>query len=188
MSADGQAWDAAGLEAGAKTKTEEEDLRWYAVHTRARHEKMVAERLHELGFATFLPLVKETRRWSDRKKVVEFPLFGCYVFVRFALSNQKRLRVCQTDGVLQIVGVKGQGIAIPDEQIEAVRALLNGDLAWSNHPFLKIGQRVRIRGGALQGVEGVLLSRNGDRTLIISIDAIQRSLAVSVEGYRVEPV
>jgi transcription antitermination factor NusG len=186
MSADGQAWDAAGLEAGAKA--EEEDLRWYAVHTRARHEKMVAERLRELGFVTFLPLVKETRRWSDRKKVVELPLFGCYVFVRFAPSNQKRLRVCQTDGVLQIVGVKGQGIAIPDEQIEAVRALLNGDLAWSNHPFLKIGQRVRIRGGALQGVEGVLLSRNGDRTLIISIDAIQRSLAVSVEGYRVEPV
>jgi transcription antitermination factor NusG len=185
MSANGQAWDA-GLE--AVTQPETEDLRWYAVHTRARHEKMVAERLHELGFATFLPLVKETRRWSDRKKVVELPLFGCYVFVRFVPTNQKRLRVCQTDGVLQIVGVKGQGVAIPDEQIEAVRALLNGDLAWSNHPFLKIGQRVRICGGALQGVEGVLLSRNGDRTLIISIDAIQRSLAVSVEGYRVEPV
>jgi transcription antitermination factor NusG len=161
---------------------------WYAVHTRARHEKLVAERLEEFGFTTFLPLVRETRRWSDRKKVVEFPLFGCYVFVHFTPTNQKRLRVCQTDGVLQIVGVKGQGIAIPDEQIESVRTLLNGDLAWSNHPFLKIGQRVRICGGALQGVEGVLLSRNGDRTLIISIDAIQRSLAVSVEGYRVEPI
>jgi transcription antitermination factor NusG len=90
--------------------------------------------------------------------------------------------------VLQIVGVKGQGIAIPDDQIEAVRALLNGSLPWSNHPFLKIGQRVRVCGGALEGVEGVLVSRNGDRTLIISVDAIQRSLAVSVEGYRVEPV
>ena len=70
------------------------------------------------GFTTFLPLVKETRRWSDRKKVVEFPLFGCYVFVQLVPTNQMRLRVCQTDGVLQIVGVKGQGIAIPDDEIE----------------------------------------------------------------------
>jgi len=90
--------------------------------------------------------------------------------------------------VLQIVGVKGQGIPIPDEQIEAVRTVLTGELPWTNHPFLKIGQRVRICGGALEGVEGVLVSRNGDRTLVISVDAIQRSLAVSVEGYRVEPL
>jgi transcription antitermination factor NusG len=186
VSATGEQWKAEGPDEGGKPDAEE--ARWYAVHTRARHEKMVAERLLELGFTTFLPLVKETRRWSDRNKVVELPLFGCYVFVRFAASNQKRLRVCQTDGVLQIVGVKGQGIAIPDEQVEAVRAVLSGSLAWSNHPFLKIGQRVRICGGALEGVEGVLTSRSGDKTLIISVDAIQRSIAVSVEGYRVEPI
>lgn len=172
----------------AYAKSDFDTSHWYAVHTRARHEKMVAERLQEMGFATFLPLVKETRRWSDRKKVVELPLFSCYVFVEFVPTSEKRLRVSQTDGVLQIVGVKGQGIAIPHEQIDAVRTLLNGNLAWSNHPFLKIGQRVRICGGALEGVEGSLISRNGDRTLIISVDAIQRSLAVSVEGYRVEPI
>ena len=186
MSSRGESWNPGAL--AADREPERDDPRWYAVHTRARHEKMVAERLQELGFTTFLPLVKETRRWSDRKKVIELPLFGCYVFVRFAASNQKRLRVCQTDGVLQIVGVKGQGVAIPDEQVEAVRAVLSGSLAWSNHPFLKIGQRVRICGGALEGVEGVLTSRNGDKTLIISVDAIQRSIAVSVEGYRVEPI
>lgn len=186
MSAAGEQWKVEGRDEGRTPEGEEP--RWYAVHTRARHEKMVAERLLELGFTTFLPLVKETRRWSDRNKVVELPLFGCYVFVRFAASNQKRLRVCQTDGVLQIVGVKGQGIAIPDEQVDAVRAVLSGSLAWSNHPFLKIGQRVRICGGALEGIEGVLTSRNGDKTLIISVDAIQRSIAVSVEGYRVEPI
>lgn len=183
MSSNGKHFD------GSVTTTQEPDEpRWYAVHTRARHEKLVAERLQEFGFNTFLPLVKEMRRWSDRKKLVEFPLFGCYVFVEFAPSNEKRLRVCQTDGVLQIVGVKGQGIAIPNEQIEAVRTLLSGSLPWANHPFLKIGQRVRICGGALEGVEGSLISRNGERTLIISVDAIQRSLAVSVEGYRVEPI
>ncbi len=75
---------------------------------------------------------------------------------------------------------------IPDEQIDALRTVVTQQVPWSAHPFLKIGQRVRIRGGSLEGVEGVLLSRNGDRTLIISVDAIQRSLAVRVEGYDVE--
>jgi transcription antitermination factor NusG len=161
---------------------------WYAVHTRARHEKMVAERLHEQGINTYLPLLKETHRWSDRKKIVELPLFSCYVFAKFIPSSQDRLRVCRTDGVLQIIGTRGEGIAIPDEQIEAVRALMNERLAWSAYPFLKIGQRVRIRGGAMNGVEGILVARNNDRTLVVSIDVIQRSIAVSIEGYHVEPI
>ena len=82
----------------------------------------------------------------------------------------------------------GEGTPIPDAQIEAVRSLVERELPWSSHPFLKIGQRVRIRSGALDGMEGILLSRNGDRTLVISVEAIQRSLAVRVEGYEVEPV
>jgi transcription antitermination factor NusG len=161
---------------------------WYAVHTRARHEKTVAERLQEQGVPSFLPLVQETHSWSDRKKTVELPLFSCYVFARMAPGNQQRLQVCRTDGVLQIVGVRGQGIPIPDEQINAVRALLAEQLPWSAHPYLRIGQRVRICGGALDGVEGILLARNGDRTLVVSVEAIQRSIAVRIEGYRVEPV
>jgi transcription antitermination factor NusG len=172
----------------ASVATLDRAAHWYAVHTRARHEKMVAERLREQGITTFLPLVKETHRWSDRKKVVELPLFGCYVFAKFAANVRDRLQICRTDGVLQIVGVRGEGIPIPDEQIDAVRSLLAEQLPFSSHPFLKIGQRVRICGGALDGVEGVLLSRNGDRTLIVSVDVIQRSLAVRIEGYRVEAV
>jgi transcription antitermination factor NusG len=86
------------------------------------------------------------------------------------------------------VGASGEGVAIPEEQIDAVRGLIEGPMPWSSHPFLKIGQRVRIRSGALDGLEGILVSRNGDRTLVISVDAIQRSLAVRVEGYEVEPV
>ena len=82
--------------------------------------------------------------------------------------------------------MRGEAIPIPDEQIEALRTVVTQQVPWVEHPFLKIGQRVRIRGGSLEGVEGVLLSRNGDRTLIISVDAIQRSLAVRVEGYDVE--
>jgi transcriptional antiterminator NusG len=161
---------------------------WYAVQTRARHEKRVAERFQEQGISIFLPLVSELRTWSDRKKMVESPLFGCYVFVKVAAGREERLRVCCVEGVLRIVGGQGEGSAIPSEQIEAVRTLTSQKLAWSVHPFLQIGQRVRIKSGAMNGVEGILLGRDGDRTLIVSVDAIQRSLSVRIEGYDIEPV
>jgi transcription elongation factor/antiterminator RfaH len=164
-----------------------EPANWYAVQTRARNEKVICERLQEQGLRTFLPLVSEVRRWSDRKKKVELPLFSCYVFVKLSISNHdERMRVFRTSGVFRIVSMRGEAVPIPDEQIETLRAVITQQVPFSAHPFLKIGQRVRIRGGSLEGVEGVLLSRNGDRTLIISVDAIQRSLAVSVEGYDVE--
>ena len=161
---------------------------WYALQTRARHEKVVSERLEEEGITTFLPLVSEVRRWSDRRKTVQLPLFSCYVFVKLVPRSRERMRVDRINGAFGIVGVRGQGIPIPEEQIEAVRTVITQQVPWSNHPFLKVGQRVRIRGGSMDGVEGVLLSRNGDRTLIISIDTIQRSLAVRIEGYDVEAV
>lgn len=163
-------------------------VNWYAVQTRARHEKRVAERFREQGLPIFLPLVSEVRRWSDRKKTIELPLFGCYVFVKVAASREERLRVCCVDGVLRIVGGKGEGAPIPNDQIEAVRAITSQQLTWSEHPFLKIGQRVRIKSGALVGVEGILVGRDGNRTLVVSVDAIQRSLSVRIEGYDVEPL
>jgi transcription antitermination factor NusG len=161
---------------------------WYGLQTRPRHEKIVVQRLEERGVTTLLPLVTEVHRWSDRKKTVEVPLFSCYVFAKFAPNREERLRILRVEGVFGLVGARGEGTPIPDEQIEAVRSVVSGQLPWSSHPFLKIGQRVRIRSGALNGVEGILVSRNGDRTLVISVDAIQRSLAVSVEGYAVEAV
>ncbi len=161
---------------------------WYGLQTRPRHEKVVAQRLEERGVATFLPLVTEEHRWSDRKKTVQMPLFGCYVFAKFVPNRSERLRVLRVEGVFGLVGSKGEGTPIPDSQIDSVRSLVGGKLQWSSHPFLKIGQRVRICSGALDGMEGILVSRDGDRTLVISVDAIQRSLAVRVEGYEVEPV
>jgi transcription antitermination factor NusG len=161
---------------------------WYAVQTRARHEKMVEQRLVERGVTTFLPLVSEVHRWSDRKKTVQMPLFTNYLFAKLAPTNVDRLRVLRVDGVLNLVGARCEGTPIPEEQIVAVRTLVEERLPWFPHPFLKIGQRVRIRGGALDGLEGILVSRNGGRNLVISVDAIQRSLAVSVEGYNVEAV
>jgi transcription antitermination factor NusG len=161
---------------------------WYGLQTRPRHEKIVMQRLEERGVTTFLPLVTEEHRWSDRKKSVQMPLFSCYVFAKFVPNRSERLRVLRVEGVFGLIGARGEGAPIPDEQIDAVRNVVEGQLPWSSHPFLKIGQRVRIRSGALNGLEGILVSRNGDRTLVISVDAIQRSLAVRVEGYEVEPI
>jgi transcription antitermination factor NusG len=167
---------------------EQNDENWYAVHTRARHERAVALRLGERGVTTFLPTVTEVHRWNDRKKTIELPLFSCYLFVRLMPRNEERQRVLRTDSVLGLVGALGVGTPIPNEQINAVRILVSERLPCCSHPFLKVGQRVRIRGGALEGLEGIFLSRHGERRLIISVDAMQRSLAIQVEGYEVEPI
>jgi transcription antitermination factor NusG len=159
---------------------------WYAVHTRVHQERLVAQRLRNQGLTPFLPVTTEIRRWSDRRKYIEVPLFSCYVFVRMTMAPEERARFFCVDGILGLVGVRGYGTPIPDEQIEAVRALLTQKLSWSFHPFLKVGQRVRIRGGALDGIEGIFLSRNGDQTLVISVDAVQRSLAVRISGYDID--
>lgn len=161
---------------------------WFALHTHARHEKVVEQKLRDRGIVTFLPLVTEVHRWSDRKKKVQLPLFSSYVFARLTPSKVERLRVLAIDGIFSFVGVRGEGTPIPESQIEAVRALVDGGIPWLSHPFLRIGQRVRIRSGALDGVEGILVDRAGDSTLVISVDAIQRSLAVRVEGYEVEAI
>ncbi len=182
MAANGLLWQAANPIPLVSTETQN----WYALHTRPRHEKLVIQRLAERGVETFLPIVNEVHRWSDRKKTVQTPLFSCYAFARFQPNRVERLRVLRVAGVIGLVGSGGEGTAIPDSQIDSVRALLAGALPWSSHPFLKIGQRVRIRSGALDGMEGILVSRNGAHTLVISVDAIQRSLAVRVEGYQVE--
>ena len=159
---------------------------WYAVQTRARHERVVVQRFRDKGLTTFLPVFTEVRRWSDRWKSVELPLFCCYVFVRIMATNEDRLKVLRTDSVFDFVGIPRQGTQIPDQQIDAVRTIVAERMNWETYPFLKIGQRVRIRSGSLTGVEGILVARHGKRSVVVSIDAIQRSLAVRVEGYEIE--
>ncbi len=163
-------------------------LRWYALHTRARHEKAIERRLREQGMETFVPTTMEVHRWSDRKKKVEVPLFSCYVFIRCALSARDRTLVHGVESVHGFVGSRGSSLPIPDEQIEGIQRVLAQTAPWRSYPFLKAGQRVRVRGGAMDGVEGVFLAENGDHSLIISVDAIQRSMAVRIDGYDVEPV
>jgi transcription antitermination factor NusG len=96
--------------------------------------------------------------------------------------------VLSVNGVLRFVGVRGEGVPIPDDQVESIRALVSGKVPYTLYPFLKIGQRVRVRGGSLDGVEGILVARNGNRTLVISVEPIQRSLAINLDGYQVQPI
>jgi transcription antitermination factor NusG len=158
---------------------------WFAVRTRPRHEKAVVKQLEFTRVETFLPLCTETRSWSDRRKEVDFPLFPGYVFVRFPNASHTRFQVFQARGVIGFVGPNNKATAIPAQQIEAIRSLVDARVDFRPHPYLNVGQRIRIRNGALQGLEGVLVRVASDQSLIVSVDLIHKSVAIRLEGYDV---
>ncbi len=160
---------------------------WYAVYVTPRHEKRVTTRLEEKCLPVFLPLFRAVHRWSDRRKCVELPLFPGYTFVRLSVRQEDRVAVLRTSGVLRFVGAAPSlGTPIPAKQIEDIWVLVNSRLPLEPHPFLKVGDRVRIRSGSLAGVEGILSGKNSDATLVITIDLLQRSVAVRIHGFDVE--
>jgi transcription termination/antitermination protein NusG len=161
---------------------------WFAIHTRSKCEKKVATQLGDVQIKCFLPIVKEIRAWSDRSKVIDQPLFPGYIFVRISGEDRIRISVLRINGVVGFVGVQGQGIPIPDPEIENIQTLLSSRLPFEPYPFLRVGQKVRIRGGYLDGIEGILAAKNSDRSVVISVDLIQRSLAVRVCGFDLEPI
>lgn len=158
---------------------------WYAIQTRYRFENKIAAQLQSKGVETFLPVFNEVHRWTDRQKTISLPLFSGYVFVRLHTSAPSRANVLHTEGVIGFVNVHGEASPIPSRQIDDLRTLLAQKLPCSLHAFLKVGQRVRIRGGCLHGLEGIL-AQSGPKTLVISIECIQRSMAVTIEGYELE--
>ena len=166
----------------------QDEVYWYAVFSRSRHEKIVATALTNTGVTTFLPLVSEMHSWSDRRKLVDVPLFPGYVFVQIPNTAEAKLHVLKTSGVVQFVGNRQGAVSIPDKEISDVRAVLEQKISCSPHPFLQLGQRVRIRGGSMDGVEGILVGCDSASKLVISIELIQRSLAVSVYNLDVEPI
>jgi transcription antitermination factor NusG len=183
MSSLGQVAVASRLPAGSEQGTQ-----WFAIQTRARHEKKVRAGLQERGIETFLPLVRQTRLWSDRRKEIEFPLFSCYAFVHIVPTPQTRLAVLNTPGALSFVGVQHRPTPIPRNQIEYLRTAVLNQVPLAEQPFIKLGQRVRIRGGALEGIEGILVAAKSGRRLVLSIEPIERSVSFSIEGYDIEPV
>ena len=162
------------------------DEQWYALHTRSRHEKVVAALVQQKGVTTFLPLFSRVHRWSDRRKTVQVPLFPGYTFLRVDATPETCIRILQTPGVVGFVGTGWRGIPIPEKQIQDIQTLLAQNVPCASFPFLRVGQRVRIRGGCLDGIEGRLVTVKGDRTLVISVEPILHSLAIRLEGYDVE--
>lgn len=160
---------------------------WYAIQTHSQREKFVAHHLNLRGIANYLPVYSETHRWSDRKKRVELPLFPGYLFVNIFATNENRVRVLSVPGAAHFVGPKNDAAVITDGEIGAIQTLITREITWTDHPFLETGMRVRIHGGPLDGTEGLFLKRKSKDRLVISIQALQRSLAVVIDGsYGVE--
>lgn len=161
-------------------------LRWYAIYTSANHEKSVAEQLRLRTVEHFLPLYESLRRWKDRSVKLKLPLFPGYVFVRLVLRD--KLSVVQIPGVARLVGFDGTPAALPDEEIEALRTSFVTGVRVEPHPFLTVGRRVRVKAGPLAGMEGVLVQRKGKFRVVISIELIQRSVAVQLDEPDLEPL
>jgi transcription antitermination factor NusG len=167
--------------AGDKTPTE-----WYAVQTRSRHEKRVAEELRARAVEEFLPLHRTRRRWKNGVLAdVEWPLFPCYLFVRIPLSE--RARILQLPGVLGFAVNSAHPTVLADHDIEALKAMALICRA-EPHPFLKAKDHVRIVAGPLAGMEGVLLRRANELRVVLSLDFIMRSVAVEVSELDIQPM
>jgi transcription antitermination factor NusG len=164
----------------------EPGLSWYAIHTNYQHEKTVARILTQKGFDVFLPLYDVAHRWKDRTKQLSLPLFPCYVFIQDALD--RRLQILGTPGVHGFVGWSGRAAPIPEEEIEAVLRMIKSSLKVEPHPFLKCGDWVRVKSGPLQGIEGILVRKKNLFRLVLSVEMLQKSVAVEVDVTAVESV
>lgn len=160
--------------------------RWYAAYTSANHEKRVAEQLAARTIEHFLPSYASVRHWKDRRVTLQLPLFPGYVFVRTELRD--RLRVLQVPGVARLVGFGGMPTPLPQDDIDALRAGLVSGVHAEPHPYLSVGRRARIKQGPLAGLEGILLRWKGNWRVVLSLDLIQRSVAVDVDAAALEPV
>jgi len=158
--------------------------RWYAAYTRANHERRVADQLIERGVENFLPQYESVRKWKDRRVRLQMPLFPGYVFVHLAL--QSRLQVLQVPGVAYLVGFGGKPVAVPEEEFAKIRGFLKPGLRAEPHPYLTAGRRVRVRSGPLAGTQGIVLRRKGNFRLVISIELIQRAVAVNIDAADLE--
>jgi transcription antitermination factor NusG len=157
------------------------------VQTKYRYERRVTAQLQGKGLETFLPLLQEIHRWSDRPKQINVPLFSGYTFARLTPSSDTRAELLRTGGVIGLICFGGEAVPVSAKQIHDLRTLLAGKVPCALHAFLKAGQRVRVRGGCLDGLEG-LLEETRKKELVISIESIQRSVAVRIEGYELELV
>jgi transcription antitermination factor NusG len=176
----------ANLSDAAAQRATYAEQHWYAAYTCANHEKQVAAQLDVRAVEHFLPLYSSVRRWKDRRVTLELPLFPGYVFIRLAL--QERLRVLEIPSLVRLVGFSGGPAALPDEEMEILRSGLGRSLRAEPHPFLTVGRRVRITGGPFAGLEGVLKRKKRSLRVVVTLELIQRSVAVDVDVADVQAV
>ena len=160
-------------------QTNELALRWYALRTKSRHEKLVRDQLDKQGIEPLLPTVKRLSQWKDRKKEIEIPLFSGYCFVRF--SRLEKTPVQKILGVVEIVGSGNRPEPIPEQEIDALRLLMTSVLPYDPHPYLHEGMQVEVIRGPLQGAHGILLRKEKRHRLVIGVRLIQQAAAVEID-------
>jgi len=158
---------------------------WFALYTRPRHEKQVFEDLSGRGIEAFLPTYKVRRRWSDRYKIVEEPLFKNYLFVK--LTIERYHETLRPYGAVSFVKCDDRPAEIPDVEVESIRRLVTSELPYNPHPYLKVGRKVRVKTGPLEGCEGILTRKKGLARLVLSVHLLQQSVVAEVDADAVEP-
>lgn len=161
------------------------ELPWFALQVRTRHETAIAGFLEAKGYEQFVPLYKSRKRWSDRVKVMEAPLFPGYLFCRF--DPQYRLPVLKTPGVIQVIGYNRIPAPIDETEIHAIQTLIASGLQTQPWPFLAVGDHVRIESGALRGLDGIVVKLKENHRLVVSVTLLRRSVAVEIDSALVEP-
>ena len=161
-------------------------IHWFALQVRSRWEGNTAELLRGKGLETLLPTYTSKRKWSDRLKVVESPLFPGYVFCRFNVHD--RLPVLITPGVLSVVGRGKTPVAVDDAEILSIRAALESGIEMEPWPYVEIGERVRIKDEVFDGMEGILTNFKGSSRVVISVSLLRRSVALEIDRSRITPL
>lgn len=168
------------------TNSSDYELRWFAVQTRHRHEKCIAERLHQEDIETFLPVHRAVHRWRNGVKAqVEIPLFSGYLFTR--IRGTQRISLLRHPGVIAIAASNSSPTPIPDDEIAHIRRAAE-TVKTEPHPYLAVGQRVKIVEGSLRGLEGILVRKRNELRVVVSIEIIMRAVAVDVSEFEIEPV
>lgn len=163
-----------------------QELDWYAIYAKHQHEKTAADLLTRKGFEILFPVYRSVRRWKDRKKTVFLPLFPCYLFVRTDLS--RKVDILRTAGVFWLVESGGCACPIPGSDIQAIKKIIRSPAEIEPHPYLKVGEWVRVRRGFLEGVEGILTRFKNQYRVVLTVEPLRKAIAVEVNLEAVEPV
>lgn len=158
---------------------------WCAVYTKSRHEKAVDSALKRLGLESYLPIRQEVRRWKDRRKLVDFPLFPGYVFAR--CGREERARAFAVRGLVRFVGGEGGIAPVPESEIEAIRETLRRHVPFDPFPELQPGQSVEMIAGPMRGIRGTLIKRGRKYRLVLAVRTLGRGIAVEVDSCDARP-